>query len=267
MQQPAISIITINYNNAQGLQQTIESIIAQSFTDYEYLVIDGGSTDGSKEVIQKYTSHIHYWVSERDGGIYNAMNKGISKANGRFIVFMNSGDTYLQKDVLQRSMQEINSNVADVYYGQIIVDEGAGDRTVIYPRALTLDYQRDMVINHQACFFKRDTLAELGGYQEEYKLAADYAFYLKATLNNKIFAPLLFPIVRYDASGISSKRMDDYRKEMRLVWANIVPDIITQNIDQLIELRQQMRAMQNGRVMKIAGMVKRLIQKMKHGAN
>ncbi len=267
MQQPAISIITINYNNAQGLQQTIESIVAQSFTDYEYLIVDGGSTDGSKEVIQKYASFIHHWVSEPDAGIYNAMNKGLKMAKGRLVVFMNSGDTYLHKDVLQYSMQEINAIAADVYYGQIIVDEGSGDRTVIYPPALTLDYQRNMVINHQACFFKRETLAELGGYHENYKLAADYAFYLQATLRNKKFAPLLFPIVRYDASGISSKRMDEYRREMRQVWTELVPGVISQNIDQLIKQRQQIDEMQNSRVMKVANMVRKFIQKIKHGAS
>lgn len=267
MQQPAISIITINYNNALGLQQTIDSIVAQSLTDYEYLVVDGGSTDTSKEVIQNYASHIHHWVSEPDRGIYNAMNKGLAIAKGRLVVFMNSGDTYLDKDVLLRSMQEIQTNAADVYYGQIIVDEGDGDRTVVYPQALTLDYQRNMVINHQACFFNRETLTELGGYDEAYKLAADYAFYLKATLSNKKFVPLLFPIVRYDASGISSQRMDDYRKDMRLVWADIVPDLITQSIDQLIQQKQQLNEMQNSRVMKAAGIVQRFIQKIKHGAN
>lgn len=95
-----ISIITINYNNKVGLKKTIESVIQQDFNSFEFIVIDGGSTDGSYDVIQEYRNYIDYWVSEPDKGIYNAMNKGITIARGEYCNFMNSGDFFYDKNVL-----------------------------------------------------------------------------------------------------------------------------------------------------------------------
>ena len=94
------SIITINYNNAEGLRRTIKSVVSQTFVDYEYVIIDGGSTDGSVDVIKEYENKISYWVSEKDGGIYNAMNKGVKVAHGEYLIFMNSGDIFYSDSVL-----------------------------------------------------------------------------------------------------------------------------------------------------------------------
>ena len=94
------SIITINYNNKDGLEMTINSVLGQSFQGFEYIIIDGGSTDGSIDIIKKYESRIDYWVSEPDNGVYNAMNKGIRKATGDYINFMNSGDAYHSSSAL-----------------------------------------------------------------------------------------------------------------------------------------------------------------------
>ena len=89
-----LSIITVNYNDAKGLERTIKSVISQTFHDYEFIIIDGGSTDGSVDVIKKYESHIDYWISEKDGGIYPGMNKGLRQAKGEYLNFMNGGDCY-----------------------------------------------------------------------------------------------------------------------------------------------------------------------------
>src|ERR1035437_595442 len=99
--QPKLSIITVNLSNATGLRKTIESVISQTFTDYEYLIIDGGSTDGSLDIIKEFADRMSYWVSEPDGGIYNAMNKGIAWATGDWIIFMNSGDVFRNIEVLE----------------------------------------------------------------------------------------------------------------------------------------------------------------------
>ena len=96
------SIITVNFNNKEGLHNTIKSVINQTFRDFEYIVIDGGSTDGSIDILKKYDKYINYWISEKDSGIYNAMNKGISKANGEYLNFMNSGDCFYALDVLEK---------------------------------------------------------------------------------------------------------------------------------------------------------------------
>ena len=110
------SIITVNFNNKEGLRKTIESVIHQSFCDFEYIVIDGGSTDGSMDIIKEYESHINYWVSEPDKGIYNAMNKGILKAQGDYINFMNSGDCLYDNNVLNNTLPYLT---ADIVYGRL----------------------------------------------------------------------------------------------------------------------------------------------------
>ncbi|MEP7170167.1 MAG: glycosyltransferase, partial [Bacteroidota bacterium] len=97
---PLFSIITVNLNNAAGLKKTIESVVTQTFNDVEYIIIDGASTDGSKEVIKNYETKISYWVSEKDTGIYNAMNKAIKKAKAEYCLFLNSGDSLTNKKVL-----------------------------------------------------------------------------------------------------------------------------------------------------------------------
>ena len=98
------SVITINYNNCEGLQRTIDSVIGQTFKDFEFIVIDGGSTDGSVDIINKNAASITYWISERDNGIYHAMNKGIAQAHGDYCIFMNSGDCFYNIEVLKKSV-------------------------------------------------------------------------------------------------------------------------------------------------------------------
>ena len=110
------SIITVNYNNKDGLKKTIESVIHQSYRDFEYIIIDGGSTDGSAELLKEYSDKITYWVSEPDKGIYNGMNKGIAKATGDYLNFMNSGDCFYADDVLQH-VADYNYN-ADFIVGR-----------------------------------------------------------------------------------------------------------------------------------------------------
>src|SRR4051812_11860469 len=111
-----ISIITINYNDKEGLRSTIDSVITQSFRDFEFLVIDGNSSDGGKEVLEEYKSHIDYCVSEPDTGVYNAMNKGIRAATGDYLLFLNSGDVLYNNDILARVDMEIRNDFG-IYYG------------------------------------------------------------------------------------------------------------------------------------------------------
>src|SRR5688572_27521016 len=100
---PKISIITINYNNLDGLKRTVDSVVNQTWQEFEYIVIDGGSTDGSGAYIESKSKHFHYWVSEPDKGIYNAMNKGIVKATGEYLLFLNSGDHFFNDTVLEKN--------------------------------------------------------------------------------------------------------------------------------------------------------------------
>ncbi|MFT4805390.1 MAG: glycosyltransferase involved in cell wall biosynthesis, partial [Psychroserpens sp.] len=106
-----LSIITINFNNAVGLKKTIESVVNQTSNDFEYIVIDGGSNDGSVDVIKEYEAKVSYWVSEVDKGIYHAMNKGILLAKGDYLEFLNSGDILVNETVIQKIIPELNVGV------------------------------------------------------------------------------------------------------------------------------------------------------------
>ena len=104
------TIITINYNNGKGLRSTIESVINQTFDDVEYIIVDGGSTDNSVDIIKDFSERINFWVSERDGGVYSAMNKGLHHAHGEYVNFMNSGDTFYSPHVLEEIDRQNNKD-------------------------------------------------------------------------------------------------------------------------------------------------------------
>ena len=131
-----LSIITINYNDKEGLKKTIESVINQTWQDFEFIVIDGGSTDGGKEIIEQYTSKIDYWVSEPDKGIYNAMNKGIRAATGDFVLFLNSRDIFYNNEVLLNA-DSLISNDFGIYYGDVIVKKTNSERLKRHPDQLS----------------------------------------------------------------------------------------------------------------------------------
>lgn len=167
-----LSIITINLNNREGLQRTIDSVVCQTFRDFEWIVIDGGSTDGSRELIEQYADHFAYWVSEPDKGIYNAMNKGIKVAKGEYLLFLNSGDCLYQQNVLQQVFTHSFSE--DIVY----CDDGGTDGVVKKggsPDKITLEFLYTYTICHQTIFHKsslfRDNL-----YDENYKIVADWKF-------------------------------------------------------------------------------------------
>lgn len=248
-----ISIITINYNNLEGLKKTVESVVNQTWKEYEYIVIDGGSTDGSVAYIESQSGKIDYWVSEPDTGIYNAMNKGILKATGEYVTFMNSGDCFLSLSTLQLCGALFCNYRADVFYGQIKIDDALTERTIVYPSTLTLAYLQKMVINHQACFFLLDTLLKFNGYDQKYKLAADYHYYLKLYVNGKTFHPILFPTVKYDVTGVSSLQMDEYRVEMKQVWDLTVPSFLLETENNYLNL---LSTIQNSKILKLAFKVK-----------
>jgi glycosyltransferase involved in cell wall biosynthesis len=107
---PKISIITINYNNREGLERTFDSVFSQNYTNFEYIVIDGASNDGSKELIDQFSDKITFWVSEPDKGIYNAMNKGIDQVNGEYVFFLNSGDVFLDSNSLEKVSEELHTD-------------------------------------------------------------------------------------------------------------------------------------------------------------
>ena len=219
-----LSIITINLNNQAGLRRTIESVVSQTFKDFEWIVIDGGSTDGSKELLEQYANHIAYLVSEPDKGIYNAMNKGIRVANGEYIQFLNSGDWFWNRDSLA-DVFYLNPNT-DIFYADCNLMDG--DSVVErrrYPEIMSLKEILEFNICHNSTFFKRD-LFNNDIYNENLYIAADFEFLLKKILENHSIAHLPTLLIGYDISGISGSNPDIINKEKKtIIKAYISPAI------------------------------------------
>ena len=193
------SIITINYNNKAGLQETIKSVLEQTDNDYEFIVIDGNSDDGSKEAILNHTDNIDYWVSEPDSGIYNAMNKGIRKANGEYLVFLNSGDTFYNSDVLKDVKPTLG---CDVIVGKIYKTKtrSYGFLPTSSP-TMMLFYEGSL--DHQACFIKRELFQDTL-YDESLRISADWKFFIqKIVFENRSISKSPVVISSYEGGGIS----------------------------------------------------------------
>lgn len=178
---PKISIITINYNDIVGLEKTIKSVLNQTFIDFEYIIIDGNSTDGSKEIILKYQSKIDYWVSESDKGIYNAMNKGIKVANGEYLLFLNSGDVLVDdENILNICEEKLEGDIVAFDCFLERNNKIIGKRTHI--ESPTLFYVYKSGLKHQSTFISRKLFENIGLYNENYKIASDYEFWIRSFL-------------------------------------------------------------------------------------
>lgn len=211
-----LSIITINYNNQEGLRKTIDSIVSQSFRDFEWIVIDGGSTDGSKELIEKYADHIAYWVSEPDAGVYNAMNKGIKVAKGEYVNFMNSGDCFASTTILEEVLE--TSHTADVIYGYMMrgsIDGEVNNQSVMKPKLSWIDLYYDG-LPHQSSFIKRSLFDKFGLYDENLKAVADWKFFVNAFVYHKATSEFIAKKVSiYAEGGISDVMGAEERRRIR----------------------------------------------------
>lgn len=218
------SIITINYNDKGGLIHTIKSVVSQSFKDYEYIIIDGGSTDGSIDVIQQYAKSITSWISEKDKGIYNAMNKGITQAQGDYLVFMNAGDSFHSPNVLS----SLSKYQEDIICGKVI----KGDKTEPsghHKATISLvDLMRGS-LPHQAMFIKRDLLIK-HPYDEKYKILSDWKFCIEAIVfDNCSFRNSDIIVADYDITGISSISNGHLSKERELILKELFPQRIIED--------------------------------------
>ena len=254
-----LSIITINYNNAEGLRKTLASVAAQTYRDIEHIIIDGGSTDGSVDVILEYaqgestfasfsvTSSIHTinWSSEKDNGIYNAMNKGIRKAIGDYCQFLNSGDTLASPDVTERMMTEMdsinakrsadNEDPIDVLYGDMLKvgmktrnsrDNSGGNDGV------TLNMFYRGCLNHSPAYIKRSLFDEYGLYDETLKICSDWKFYMQSIVLGKATTKHVNIIVtHFDMNGISETRKDILNEERNRLLKELVPQGILKDYD------------------------------------
>lgn len=200
---PKLSIITICFNDKAGLEKTIESVISQSFTDYEFIIIDGGSTDGSRDVIVRNEKKISYWVSEKDTGIYNAMNKGLKRATGEFCLFLNAGDYLFDAEVLAKIFNSVPTE--DILYGDMMIDRNNGKFYGRQPEKITFEFMVLTTIWHPVSFIRKSLLDKLGGYNEALKIVSDFEFFLKAIIIHQSSVRYFpFPISIFNTLGIGS---------------------------------------------------------------
>jgi glycosyltransferase involved in cell wall biosynthesis len=227
---PQLTIITINYNNIVGLKKTIESVVHQTWQDFEYIIIDGGSKDGSKELIESYEEKVDYWVSEPDRGIYNAMNKGIEKATGEYLLFLNSGDHLYNKTVLQQSHGLIAH--FDLIYFDIQIIEDTNSRIVSYPNNLFFSNFLMGSLPHPSTMIKAGLFSKIGLYDENYTIVSDWKFFLVALFkHNCTYLKVNQTLSVFYLDGISSNLanqkilLDEREDVLNSEFKNLISDL------------------------------------------
>lgn len=218
-----LTIITINYNNCAGLERTLRSVAAQTCCDFEHVVIDGASTDGGAELLQRWQRAHTIVVSEPDSGIYNAMNKGVVRATGDYVLFLNSGDVFYDDEVVARTLPLLRGG-KDYYVGDLY-RENRSHPLVKAPQTITLHFLASRTLSHQAAFIKREVLLRLP-YNEQLRIVADWEqFFTALILHNASYEPLPFLVARFDATGISSSRTHKAQREAEMdeVLARLFP--------------------------------------------
>ena len=236
-----LSIITVCYNNKEGLIKTINSVRNQTFNDYEFIVIDGGSTDGSKEVIEQNKEMFSFWRSEPDGGIYQGMNKGIDHATGEYCLFLNSGDWLANSKVLKKVFDKNYDE--DILYGDVIRVRGRRKMIIHYSKELTFAdfYRTSAAINHQSAFIKRTLFAQYGKYREDTYLNADWHFFFKTIVQNNVSTKHLNVVTSVcDATGSSQtyslqnpKVQYDIKTKQGLI-NQVLPTLAQKNFDKVV---------------------------------
>lgn len=250
-----LSIITINYNNAEGLRKTLASVASQTYRDIEHIIIDGGSTDGSVEVIREYDNTIKQqrcvtidqstiqvkWISEPDNGIYNAMNKGIMRAMGDYCQFLNSGDSLATPDVTERMVAALEKTLdikhhtsVDILYGdmlkigikQNVVDKSSRNEDI----TLSMFYRG--CLNHSPAYIKRSLFEDYGLYDETLKICSDWKFYMQSIVLGKATTKHVDIVVtHFDMTGISETRKDILSEERNRLLHEMIPEGILKDYD------------------------------------
>lgn len=224
-----ISIITVNYNNVKGLEKTFKSVLEQSYDDYEFVVVDGGSNDGSKHFIEREIPKFKkiLWVSEKDSGIYNAMNKGTRMSNGDFCLFMNSGDCFYDKNSLKKSLQYLKDGV-DIASGAVKTDDFSKDAPK--ESELSLSFFVKDSLNHQSTFIRRQLLLDYP-YDERRKIVADSEFFCQALiLHDASYIRIPFKVSYCESGGVSRNVLESVN-ERYVAIKSLLPNRMNSDVD------------------------------------
>lgn len=226
---PKLSVITIVYNNVRDIERTMRSVLDQSYQNIEYIVVDGASNDGTKEVILKYKDRLGQFISEKDKGIYDAMNKGLLMATGDYVLFMNSGDEIYSTDTVEKVFT--SSPGADIYYGEteMFNDEwkSLGQRRHSAPESFNWKgFKYGMSISHQAIYVKRDLA---GLYDLNYKYSADIDWIIRIAKKSEKIVRVNGYVAKYLVGGISKqKHLESLKERFRIFskYYGLVPNLV-----------------------------------------
>ena len=246
-----LSIITINYNNAEGLRRTLDSVGAQTYRAIEHIIIDGGSTDGSVDVIKEYVTKVErhesrvekvIWVSEKDNGVYHAMNKGLRRATGSYLEILNSGDILVAPDVTERMVNEVErneypailyGNMLKSYDGKTIINRDTCGERMYTPESFLYFYKG--TLNHDCAYIRRDLFDKYGLYNEDMKICSDWEWYVRAIVLGEEKAVYTdIDVTIFDMNGVSEshgKNADLIKKERREYLEKILPATILHDYD------------------------------------
>ncbi|EKU90743.1 glycosyltransferase family 2 protein [Bacteroides oleiciplenus] len=240
MKTPILSIITVNFNNNEGLKKTLRSIETQSYTSYEHIIIDADSNDGSKETIEKYSernTRLTYWVSEKDNGIYDGMNKGIRQAKGEYLYFLNSGDC-LQGDILKK----ISFDGTKYIYGDMVLINNQEQRKETGPDYPDLIFFFYNALAHQACFIHHSLFADKL-YDTRYKIIADWGHSFQSIIMEGCsYRHIPSTIAECDGTGISSNYIDVQTERLKWLKENLSHQLYSTYIDILEYNKSEFKA-------------------------
>ena len=234
-----LAVITINRNNAAGLERTMQSVLEQICKDFQYVVVDGASTDESVEVVKRLAPEFGdrlKWISEPDKGIYNAMNKGIRMADGEYVEFLNSGDVLAAPDVVERMYKALEDNdYPSILYGNMLKD--MPDRTILRDKCFAgedisfLGFYTG-TLNHSPAYIKKDLFDKYGLYDESLKIVSDWKWYLQAIILGEE-KPVYTDIdaTLFDMHGISETNKDLDKAERTQVLEQLIPHTILADYD------------------------------------
>ncbi len=265
-----ISVITINRNDASGLEKTIRSVTAQEYSDVEYIVIDGASTDGSVDVIHAHAQHITDWHSEPDTGIYNAMNKGIAKATGDWLIFMNAGDVFAGNEVLSNFCS--GDYKEDIVFGDQIRVMADGSRHIwTGPDKVDFLFFYSSGIPHQSTFTRKHVFEKHGGFREDYKIYSDWELTERAVLKHGASCTHIHLLVSiYDKTGVSSNPEQRHirREEITASRSELFPSIVWEMAEECLKSRKELQIIKShtllNLILRLSKKTSKKIEKLKN---
>lgn len=278
-----LSIVTINRNNADGLRQTIESVLSQTYRDIEYIIIDGASTDNSVDVIKEYVNQLKNedrrlkinWVSEKDKGIYNAMNKGIRMATGDYIQILNSGDILAAPDVTARMIAALNDEMSrdkslndgniDILYGNMVRMNYATGKIDGKSREVEYSLRQyySSTMNHDCCYIHRSVYEKYGLYDESLKIVSDWKWFLQVIgLRNVKPVYVDIDVTIFDCGGISETNLELRNKERRQVMEEVLPPAVLADYDKHAFDAEQMDRLRKRHLYGLVYFIERVLFKL-----